>query len=85
MDKLHVEPCLPADWKLFKIRYRYRETIYHITVTQTHGATSSTCITIDGVQQDNTAIPLVDDRKEHTAEVRVVACEDNSWIAGASC
>jgi len=25
---------------------------------------------VDGVQQDDTAIPLVDDRQEHTVEVR---------------
>ena len=75
VDKLHFEPCLPADWPFFKFRYRYRETFYHITVTQTHGATVTTCITVDGVQQEHTAIHLVDDRKEHTAEVRVLARE----------
>ena len=35
VDKLRFAPCLPADWPSFKIHYRYRETVYHITVTQT--------------------------------------------------
>jgi cyclic beta-1,2-glucan synthetase len=78
VDNLYFEPCLPADWQLFKLRYRYRETLYDITVTQTHGAASATCITVDGVPQDNSPIHLVDDRKEHTAEVRVVACEEKA-------
>ena len=34
-DKLRFEPCLPAEWEMFKVHYRYRETIYHITVRQT--------------------------------------------------
>ena len=34
VDKLHVAPCLPADWKGFTLHYRYRETVYHITVLQ---------------------------------------------------
>ncbi len=25
-DKLYVAPCIPADWKAFKMSYRYRET-----------------------------------------------------------
>ena len=34
-DKLYIEPCLPSDWVSFKIHYRYRETIFRITVTPT--------------------------------------------------
>ena len=38
VDKLHFAPCLPADWKAFTMHYRYRETVYHIVVSQTHAA-----------------------------------------------
>ena len=34
VDKLRFKPCLPAHWPSFKIHYRYRETPYHIVVTQ---------------------------------------------------
>ena len=34
VDTLHFAPCLPADWAGFKLHYRYRETTYHIAVTQ---------------------------------------------------
>ena len=70
VDKLRFAPCLPADWQWFKLHYRYRETVYHITVTQSGDEGSAKSVTVDGVQQDDTAIPMVDDRQEHTVEVR---------------
>jgi cyclic beta-1,2-glucan synthetase len=39
VDRLYFEPCLPADWPRCSIRYRFRDTMYHITVVQ---ATSNT-------------------------------------------
>ncbi len=112
VDKLRFAPCLPPDWKGFKLHYRYRETVYHIAVTQTvvagegmtapagmsvpagmpaNGGMTVTAgmtakggmaekagttrgrmiVTVDGVEQDDQAIPLVDDRKEHWVEVRI--------------
>ncbi len=72
VDKLHFAPCLPADWKVFKVHYRYRETVYHIAVLQTRAASGGTSVTVDGVDRNDRAIPLVDDRQEHSVEVRVV-------------
>ncbi|TRZ92044.1 MAG: cyclic beta 1-2 glucan synthetase [Methanosarcinales archaeon] len=71
VDKLRFEPCLPADWEMFKVHYRYRETIYHITVRQTPANSGETSVTIDGVEQHDRAIPLVDDRQKHVVEVRI--------------
>lgn len=31
VDHLRIAPCIPARWKSYKTRYRYRETVYHIT------------------------------------------------------
>ena len=70
VDKLHFAPCLPADWKEFKLHYRYRETVYHIAVLQTHAADGGMTVTVDGIERDDKAIPLVDDRQEHSVEVR---------------
>ena len=70
-DKLHFAPCVPADWKSFEVHYRYRETIYHITVQQTHGAKDGTNVTIDGVEQSDPVVNLVDDRQPHAVEVRI--------------
>jgi len=69
--RLSFAPCLPADWKTYKVHYRYRETVYHITVLQTHAARDRITVTVDGVEGDNDSILLVDDRKEHRVEVEV--------------
>jgi cellobiose phosphorylase len=73
VDKLRFAPCLPADWETFKVHYRYRETIYHIDVLQTHAVNGEMSVIVDGVERHDKAIPLVDDRQEHSAEVRIPA------------
>jgi cellobiose phosphorylase len=72
-DKLRIAPCLPADWEAFSVHYRYRETGYHIAVVQLAGGNGEMCVTVDGVEQDDKRIPLVDDRREHSVEVRMQA------------
>jgi len=71
VDKLRFTPCLPAAWETFKLHYRYRETVYHITVVQTHAVESRTRVTVDSVEQPDDAVPLVDDRLEHTVELSI--------------
>jgi cellobiose phosphorylase len=71
-DKLRFEPCLPAEWDTFKVHYRYRETIYHITVLQRRD-NSGASVTVDGVELSGKTISLVDDRQEHAVEVRIAS------------
>jgi cellobiose phosphorylase len=68
-DTLRFTPCLPADWESFKVHYRYRETVYHITVLPSGPGAPG--VAVDGVELAGTAIPLVDDRREHAVEVRL--------------
>ena len=68
-DKLRVAPCIPADWKAFKMSYRYRETIYRIAVSQTRDGPGEISMTVDGVAQQHNTILLIDDRQEHSVEV----------------
>jgi len=77
VDKLHVAPCLPADWKGFTLHYRYRETLYHISVLQDSAWTGETSVIVDGVEQQHEAVSLVDDRQEHSVEVRMQAAGVN--------
>ncbi|MHB9138482.1 MAG: GH36-type glycosyl hydrolase domain-containing protein, partial [Victivallaceae bacterium] len=71
VDKLRITPCLPADWKGFKLHYRYRETVYHIAVLQIPDGDGETHVTVDGIEQADKTIPLVDDHKEHNVEVTI--------------
>ena len=68
VDKLHFTPCLPEHWREFRLHYRYRETVYHIAVTQAVagiGQSADMRITVDGAEHINKVIPLVDDRRTH--------------------
>jgi cyclic beta-1,2-glucan synthetase len=77
VDRLHIAPCLPEHWEGLKIHYRFRETVYHICVSQTRagdeGERDVTGVVVDGLERRDKAIPLVDDRQEHSVEVRVSA------------
>ena len=75
VDRLRLAPCIPADWKGFKLHYRYRETLYHISVTQPSAVNGRTSVIVDGVERHDQAIPLVNDRLEHSVEVHIQAAE----------
>jgi cellobiose phosphorylase len=70
-DKLRIEPCIPAHWVSFKMNYRYRETVYHITVCQTRAVDGVTLLTVDGTERHDLVIPLVDDRQKHKVDLRI--------------
>ncbi len=71
VDKLRMTPCIPPDWEGFKLHYRYRETVYHIDVLQLSGDNGVMSVSVDGKVQQDHAIPLLDDHKEHRVEVRI--------------
>jgi cyclic beta-1,2-glucan synthetase len=73
VDRLHVEPCLPAGWEGFTVHYRYRETIYHINIKVLQGSAGdgAASVTVDGVMQADKWINLVDDNIEHSVEVGI--------------
>jgi cyclic beta-1,2-glucan synthetase len=73
-ETLRIEPCLPADWDGFKLQYRYRSTIYRISVTQGQdgdGQRGIARLRVDGVDVDAQWIQLVDDQREHAVDVRI--------------
>jgi cyclic beta-1,2-glucan synthetase len=75
VDRLRFAPCLPADWEGFKMHYRYRETVYHITVIQTRTGNDEMTVTVDGVEQQDKTVALVDDHLEHSVAVRLNATD----------
>ena len=82
VDHLRIAPCIPADWNSYLIHYRYRETVYHITVRRVgEDSEQVSRVTVDGAGVDGVAvdaagrsqgkIPLVDDRREHYVAVEL--------------
>jgi len=70
-DVLRFAPRLPDHWKSFKVHYRYQETVYHITIVKTGSGEQVTNVKVDEADQKEKSIHLVDDRREHTAEVTI--------------
>jgi len=72
-DQLRLEPRLPKTWTTYKIHYRYRQTVYHITITRlaADSGDAKNQLTLDGKEISGTAIPLQNDRQEHAAEMKV--------------
>ena len=63
---------LPAEWNEYALHYRYRNTFYHIRVVKmSEGATEVHRVVLDGVEQPDRSIHLIDDGKEHPAIVEV--------------
>ena len=71
VDKLRFTPCLPASWPSVKIHYRYRETVYHIILNNSGRGLAVKRVVVDGTEQTEKTVALIDDRKEHNVEVEV--------------
>ena len=67
---LRIAPCMPRDWKSFKIHYRYHDTLYDIIVFEA-GEGEEGGLILDGVAVTGPAITLIDDRLAHTVEVQI--------------
>ena len=68
VDRLWIEPRIPASWTGFEVHYRHRETVYHIHVRTHRDVARVIC---DGVDCDG-AIPLRDDRQDHHVIVDLI-------------
>jgi cyclic beta-1,2-glucan synthetase len=71
-EHLRLAPHLPKAWDSFKVHYRYRQTVYHITISRIVGTSAATALlTLDGNEISGTSLPLRDDHHEHYAELKV--------------
>jgi cellobiose phosphorylase len=71
-EHLRLTPRLPKSWPAFKIHYRYRQTVYHISITRrVADAPGENQIILDGNELAEETIPLVDDRREHFVELKI--------------
>jgi cellobiose phosphorylase len=67
-NKLSISPCVPKEWKSFKVHYRYRKSMYHIEVMQINIG-QEISVTVDGIEQPDKMVTLSDDGAEHTVHV----------------
>ncbi len=70
-DKLRLTPRMPKSWPSYKIHYRYRQTVYHITITRVDADTAeANQLWLDGEVLAAETVPLVDDGREHFVEMK---------------
>ena len=71
VDILRFTPRLPAEWKSFKLDYRFRATTYQIHCLNLSGSwTDTPKIVVDGAGLPQAELKLVDDQREHTVEIK---------------
>jgi len=71
-NQLRLAPRLPNAWTTFKIHYRYRQTVYHITISRLPAdAAGANQLSLDGLELSGGTLPLRDDRREHAVEMKV--------------
>lgn len=63
--KLKIEPCIPKEWKEFKIRYEYKTSVYDITVKNLEGKEKSEVkdLFLNGEKIEEDYIRISDDGK----------------------
>jgi len=71
-DQLRLTPRLPKDWTTYKVHYRYRQTVFHITISRmVSEAAAATQLILDGKELAAKTISLVDDGHEHFVELKI--------------
>ena len=71
-NQLRLDPRIPDAWDNYKIHYRYRQTVYHITISKTADSSAEkNSLTLDGKKIPGLMLPLVDDQQEHHAELKL--------------
>ena len=69
-DGLKIDPCIPADWKGYKVTRKFRGATYLIEVKNPDGKSKGVKeVTIDGKTQTSNMVPLFGDGLEHTVQV----------------
>ncbi len=71
IDKLRFTPRPPKTWPSFKIHYRFRDTNYHITIKNGGEGTTIQSLIVDGNDQPEHFVPLIDDKANHEVEIQL--------------
>ncbi|HUX94592.1 MAG TPA: hypothetical protein VMV47_02575 [Bacteroidales bacterium] len=69
-DGLLIDPCIPEDWKGYKIIRKFRGATYCIEVANPYGKSKGlTEVIVDGKSQSSNIIPIFRDSEEHSVKV----------------
>jgi cellobiose phosphorylase len=83
VDTLAIEPVWHPEWTEYTVHYRYRNTFYHIRVLKS--GPGSGRVVVDGVDQPDNLIHLVDDGRERSVVVEVAAAGEGPGEGKTGC
>lgn len=67
---LWIEPCISKNWKEYQIKYKYKTSIYHISVNNKNGKnTGVERFILNGNEIKDKKIPLSDDGKIYNIQI----------------
>jgi len=67
---LSVEPCIPKDWKEYEIKYKYKTSIYDISIKNKNGKnTGVEKFLLNGNEIKDKKILLCDDGKIYNIQI----------------
>ncbi len=70
MDGLRIDPCIPSTWKELKVSRKFRNSTYHIHITNPASSSKGLReIKLDGSVIQGNLLPIFNDNKEHNVEV----------------
>jgi cellobiose phosphorylase len=65
-----IDPCIPEQWRSFKIRYRAKRSVYEFVIDNPQGVARGVLrVEFDGKELPGLTIPLVDDAAAHSVRV----------------
>jgi cyclic beta-1,2-glucan synthetase len=65
-----IDPCIPEQWRSFKIRYRAQRSTYEFVIDNPQGVTRGVLrVEFDGKELAGPAVPLLDDAGVHSVRV----------------
>ena len=71
-DRLRLTPSMPRAWTGFQVHYRYRRTVFHISVSRLPpGSPVAALLSVDGVESPGNLLILNDDQREHAVGLKV--------------
>lgn len=68
-NKLTFRPCIPDEWEEYFIRYQYNSSIYNIKVINKFKSNEVKELKINGIQQEEKIIQLIDNNKIYDVEI----------------
>ena len=71
VDKIHLDPRLPAEWTGFEFTYRHQGGHHHVIVKKTDTGRGVKRVVFDGNPIDDKFIPLRGDGQPHKVEVEI--------------